>query len=525
MNIARVETMQRGPADLILSNARVPTVEGAKGTPWFVAIKGDKILGVGDKGEVSYFKGPGTRDMDCQGMALVPGFIDAHCHLLALASSLRSADCRPEKASSISQIISAIRQQAEGTGVDSWIRAFGYDEFYLAEKHHPDRWDLDRAAPDHPVRLDHRTGHASVLNSRALALLNISRHTPDPPDGVIERDEATGEPTGVLYEMAGQIRGGTQGTRDKEDFQRGVKAASHLLLSKGITSIQDASPGNDVRRWHTFVKLKEEGHLTPRATLMAGESHLQSFLDLGLAPGSGDGSLRVGAIKVMLSCATGALQPPPEELRRVVMSVHRRGFQLAIHAVEEEAVDAAAAALLYAQESLPLPNRRHRIEHCSECPPPILEKLKTSRALVVTQPSFVHDVGEKYISMVDEGLQPHLYPVASLIRAGILVAAGSDAPVTSPDPCLSIYSAVTRRTRGGSVLHTSQTIPVDAALKMHSINSAYASFDETTKGSIEGGKLADLALLDVDPTVAEPEAFKEAQVMMTMIAGEVVWQR
>lgn len=525
MNIAGMRPMQQRHADLILSNARVLTMAAEKRTPSFVAIKDGKILGVGDERELSSFKGPGTRDMDCQGMTLVPGFIDAHCHLLALASSLQSVDCRPKKANSISQIISAIRRYAEGRDPARWIKAFGYDEFYLEEKRHPDRWDLDRASPNHPVRLDHRTGHASVLNSRALALLNISQHTADPSDGLIERDEATGEPTGLLYEMAGRIRGVTRGAPDEEDFQQGVKAASRLLVSKGITSIQDASPGNDVHRWHTFRRLKDEGSLAPRVTLMAGESHLHSFLDEGLSPGSGDGSLRVGAVKVMLSCTTGALHPPHEQLSEVVLLAHRKGFQLAIHAVEKEAVEAAAEALLSAQKSMLLLNSRHRIEHCSECPPSVLDKLKASRTLVVTQPSFIHDAGEKYLSLVDKGLQPHLYPIGSLTGAGIPVAAGSDAPVTSPDPLLSIYSAATRRTRGGSILQESQAIPVEAALKLHSINGAYASFEEKTKGSIEVGKVADMVLLDMDPTVVGPEALREAQVMMTMIAGDVVWRR
>ena len=515
---------QERHADVVLSNARVLTPVRSR-PHGFVAVKGGKILGVGDAEEASGFKGPRTREIDCHGMALVPGFNDAHCHLMALASSLRGVDCRPDRTNSISQIVETISRRAEVTPPGGWIRAFGYDEFYVAEKRHPTRWDLDRAAPAHPLRLDHRTGHASVLNSRALDLLNISRDTSDPADGVIERDEASGEPTGVLFEMGDYIRRGTEAYRDEEGFLEGVRKANELLLSRGITSVQDASPGNDFHRWQSFRGLKEEGYLTPRVTIMAGASHLQSFLDVGLTPGCGDDALRVGAVKLMLSLATGALQPHREELMEVVLRAHERGFQLAFHAVEEEAVEAAADALLNAQATLPLSDARHRIEHCSECPPGVLQKLKACRALVVTQPAFIYHNGEKYLSLVDERLLPYLYPVGSLTMYGIPVAAGSDAPVSYPDPLLSICSAVTRRTKGGPDLFPSQAISVRVALKMHSISGAYASFEEKKKGSIEVGKLADLVLLEKDPTALEPEGIKEIKVMMTMVGGDVMWQR
>ena len=519
-------------ADTVLLNARVLTMEPANPEAWFVAVKGDKIIGAGDAEDARQFKGPHTREVDCQGMALIPGFNDAHCHLLALASSLRGVDCRPDKVRSIPHVVKAISRHAGSSQQGEWIRAFGYDEFYLVEKRHPTRRDLDVAAPFHPVRLDHRTGHAAVLNSIALDLLRISRDTADPIDGVIERDAATGEPTGVLFEMGDYIgravrahRTYPEGNRiDGDAFLEGIRRVDRLLLSKGITSVQDAGPGNDYDRWQTLHKLTEEGALRPRVTMMAGASHLQSFLDAGLIPGSGDDGLRLGAVKIMLTLTTGLLRPHREELEHLVLMAHGRGYQLAIHAVEQEAVEAAVDVLVKAQTVLPSPDTRHRIEHCSECPPGLVEKLKNSRALVVTQPSFIYHNGQKYLSEVEEGLQPDLYPVWALMEAGIPVAACSDAPVTQPDPILGIYSAVTRKTRDGSTVSLPQSITVGDALKMHTINGAHASFEEGKKGSIAAGKLADLALLDGDPTALELEAIKEIEVMMTMVGGEVVWQ-
>ena len=515
-------------ADLVLTNARVLTMRRGAIESGYVAVRGDRIVGLGGIEGVKRLKGPRTREMDCQGMALLPGFNDAHCHLMALASSLRGVGCRRDKVSSIAQIAQAIRQRATETPPGRWIRAFGYDEFYLAEKRHPTRWDLDRAAPFHPVRLDHRTGHATVLNSCALELLDISRDNPDPADGIIDREEATREPTGLLFEMGGYLSRAIEVRWPHHSEQatlKGFSRVNSLLLSRGITSVQDASPGNDPKRWQTFRKLKDEGSFTPRITLMVGGLHLQSFLDLGLAPGCGDAGLRLGAVKHMLSMATGALQPPREELMEITLRAHKNGFQLAFHAVEEEAVQAAADALCYASTSSPPRRLRHRIEHCSECPPEVLEKVRSSGALVVTQPGFVYDNGEKYQSTVEEGLLPHLYPLASLARAGIALSAGSDAPVTPPDPLLSIYAAVTRKTRSGSILSPCQALSAKAALTMHTFRAAHASLEEDVKGSIAVGKLADLVLVDQDPLVVEPEGIKDIGVGMTMVGGEVVWQR
>ena len=516
---------QQRYADLIFSNARVITMEPMNPTAQFVAVRGDKILWVGSIEESHRFKGPHTKEIDCQDMALMPGFNDAHIHLLALASSLHGVDCRPDNAGSISQIVDEIGRQAQRRQTGEWVRAFGYDEFNLAEKRHPNRWDLDRATHAHPVRLDHRTGHASVLNSAALQLLQITRNTPDPPDGIIDRDEAGGEPTGILFEMGDYIRTYNGSRRNDVDLLEGVRSANDLLISRGITSIQDASPGNDFHRWRFFHSLKDAGHLTPRVTVMAGASHLESFLDAGLPPGYDDEELSIGAVKIMLTLTTGTLQPPREELGEIVLSAQRKGFQVAIHAVEEQAVEAAVDSLLSAQKIFPRHGTRHRIEHCSECPPHLVAKLRSSRALVVTQPSFVFHNGEKYLSQVAETTLPHLYPVGSLNEAGIPAAFSSDAPAVYPNPVMDVYSAVARKTGSGRTLSLFQRTPVEAAIRMSSLGGAYASFKEQVTGSIAVGKLADLVLLDRDPTIVETEEIREIRAMMTVVGGAVVWQR
>ena len=510
-------------ADLVLTNARVLTLDRTNPTAWFVAIKDGLVLGVGTAEEVRQFTSSRTRRTDCQGYTLLPGFNDAHCHLLALASSLRGVDCRANQAPSIAHIANAIRLRAENTPPGEWVRAFGYDEFYVAEKRHPTRWEIDRAAPDHPVRLDHRTGHASVLNSFALGLLDITRCNAGPIDGVVEREDDTGEPTGLTMEMGEYISQAHGPPRD-DCFIDGIRHANATLLSKGITSIQDASPVNDYHRWRTAWRLKESGHLTPRLNMMAGANKLPSFLEMGVAPGYGDENIRLGAMKLMVTTTAGYISPSVEELNDTVYQAHVKGFQLAVHSVEEEVLGAVLEAFDSAQTQFPRPAPRHRIEHCSECPPRLAQKLAHAPVVVVTQPGFIHMYGEKYLSTVDQSLLPHLYTIGSLTRAGVHVAAGSDAPVMYPDPLSSIYGAVTRRTGGGSLVGEDQRISVEKALKMHTIEGAYAAFEEKEKGSISMGKLADLVLLDEDPTSVDPEALKDINVMMTLVGGNVVWE-
>ena len=508
--------------DLILENAKVLTMDPQLPVDWYVAISGDRIASVGPREELRDVPTAGAKRIDCQGMTLVPGFNDAHIHVLAYASSLLQVDCRPSQVSSIADIVDAVRQRASVTPAGQCIRAFGYDEFYLAAGRHPTRHDLDAATRFHPLRLDHRTGHASVLNSVALTALGIGRDTPDHVDGVIDRDEATGEPTGLLFEMSRHLRLlGTGG--DAADRNQATALADKQLLSKGITSIQDAGADNGPERWYALRKLTQDGSLTPRLTVMRGAYQLDAFEEAGLSsePVRGDGNhdLPLGAVKVMLSFTTGAAQPDPEELRGLVERVHRAGQQLAIHAVEREAVELAAFCLLRAQREWPRPDARHRIEHCCECSPETADMLAEAGAMVVTQPAFTHAYGDKYLALTPGELQPHLYPLKRLRQHGIPLAAGSDAPVASPNPLLSMYAARTRRTVSGAPFNPEQGLSAHDALWMETTGGAYASFQERNKGSIAPGKLADLVLLSGEP------GDEGIEVAMTMVGGRVVWER
>ena len=540
------QTPATAAPDLLLLNANVLTLEPQPSRAEAVAIRGQTIMAVGHRKEVVFLAGPGTRTIDCEGMTLLPGFIDAHCHLLATAASMQGLHCGPEAVSSIADLQRAVRSRAEGTLLGRWIRGFGYDDFDLKERRHPTRWDLDSAAPQHPVRLEHRSGHATVLNSQGLLLAGINQDTPDPIDGVIARDEATGEPTGLLLEMAGYLRKRLGEDRSEADLAESMTRLNRTVLSYGITSIQDAGPNNGPERWQTFQKLRASGHLAPRVTMMAGAGHLSQFLTEGSLWGDGDQWLRLGHVKVMLTLTTGVLQPDANSLRELVAWARRASFPVAIHAVEQEAVAAAAQALLEVptgRRSSDPPRHlfreggfagppRDRIEHCSECPPEVMAKVRRSGAMVVTQPGFVFWRGDSYRERVDASLLDWLYPVGSLARSGVSVAFGSDSPVIDLNPWPGIYSAVTRATTSGAGLGGigdggpahSQKVPVEAALRMFTLGGAYAEGSGAVKGSIRRGKLADLVLVDKNPVGIDPLDLKTVRPMLTILGGQVVWE-
>jgi hypothetical protein len=511
-------------ADLILKNANVITMVPACPVAKLVAIKGNRILLVAGNEGLEQVKGAKTRIIDCHGKAVVPGFNDAHCHIFAFIRKLRSLDLSPSSVSSIADMKAAIRRHARSIPPGSWLTGTDYNEFYLAEKRHPNRWDIDEAAPQHPVVISHRSLHACVLNSLALSLAGITRETPEPPGMLIDRDLDTGEPSGLLFEMLGYIREKVLPPLSEEELAEGIALANRHYLSMGITSLQEATATNDFARWQTLKRFKDSGRLQSRVSMMFGFDALSQFQEAGLTLGSGDSQLRLGGVKILLSETTGQLQPPPPELNQQALSVHRAGFQLAIHCVEPSTVKAAIAALEYVSSQQPLAGRRHRLEHCSECPSQLLKRLIKLKAMVVTQPPFIYYSGERYLATLPPTELRWLYRIKSFLDGGVMVAASSDSPVALDNPLVGIYAAVTRRAESGQPLLPEERISAQQALAMYTTNAAYASFEENIKGSIAPGKLADMVVLSADPLKSPPEQLKDIRVEMTIIDGRVEWE-
>ena len=261
--------------------------------------------------------------------------LDAHCHLYALAESHITLNLAPcDNVGSILDIQAKIRDLSQQLPPGTWIRGRGYNEFYLAEKRHPSRWDLDPITSAHPIKLTHRTGHAHVLNSFALKLVGISKEMSDPPNGLIDRDVETGEPTGLLYRM-GDFLAKKVPSLDKKRLDFGMKMANKELLSLGITSVQDVSSHNDIEEWRLLNRWKDKGLLKPRVSMMLGIEAFKGYRKQDFSTKLDETQLRLGGVKIILDETIGHLRPNQAELNEMVLNIHQSGFQAVLHAIEE----------------------------------------------------------------------------------------------------------------------------------------------------------------------------------------------
>jgi len=499
--------------DLLLHNAHVLTMDPARPAAGAVAVRDGRIAAVGPDAKAAL--APAHERVDCEGGTIIPGFIDAHVHLLAYAATLRNVDCAAAR--SIADIQDALRRRAAGTPAGGWVRASGYEETRLAERRHPTRVDLDAAAPEHPVRLVHSSGHARVLNSLALRIAGIDRATEEPPGAVIERD-AAGEPTGVLIGMEGAVDRAVP-KPPFEELAAFVREASRRLVAAGVTCIQDATHTNGRDTWALYERLFEAGAVDVDVVLLEGAEHLGE-----LPEGGAGGRLRRGAVKVMLHELENSTPDRAElaGMREAVAAAHAAGRQVAVHAVGAGAVEAAVDAIEAALRAQPRDDHRHRIEHCGLLPEGMASRLARLGVVVVVQPSLVAERGDRYLQLVPGDRIETLYAFRTLLDAGVDLAAGSDAPVTSPRPLASLAAAAERRAASGRVVGTSQTVGAGDALRWWTAGAARAAFLEDERGAVRPGLRADLVLLARDPGACSPEELRSLAVRRVWAGGRDV---
>jgi predicted amidohydrolase YtcJ len=325
--------------------------------------------------------------------------------------------------------------------------------------------------------------------------------------------------------MLSYIRSDVMPPLSETEFNHGVALVNSYFLSRGITSFQDATVVNDYGRWQVYKRLTDNNILHSRLYFMPGLDNISRFHEAGMNFGYGDNRLRLGGVKIMLTESSGTLHPEQPELDRQVLDIDRAGFQVAIHAEEPGTVEAAVTALEYIKnQSSAMANRRHRIEHCSECPPYLMERLKVLKPVIVTQPPFLYYSGERYLATMSAEQIQWLFRTGSWFENGLIVAGSSDTPVVPANPLDGLYAAITRKAQSGQQIMPEECVSAGQALAMYTNNAAYASFEEYTKGSIMPGKLADMVLLSHDPTTVLPESIKDIKVEMTIIGGEIVWE-
>jgi predicted amidohydrolase YtcJ len=512
-------------SDLIVTNAVIETMDLDFPRADTVVLTGERILALGTKGKLNGLITSHTETIDLNGRTVLPGFIDAHLHFRALAESLVTLNLSPESGiSNIPQIREKIQGETIRQPRGTWIRGGGYNEIYLSEQRDPNRWDLDEVSPDHPVKLTHRSGHVHVLNSRALEQIGVSIETPDPTEGIIERDNESGEPTGVFYGL-GDFLAKSIPPLDETILERGLTLANQELIQAGITSFQDASSRNDLERWRSFERWSANGSIDCRVVMMLGWNGFEEYRTNRFPLISDSIRLKRGGVKIILDETTGKLHPLQEDLNEIVLAIHQAGLQAVIHAVEETAVEAAWKAIDRALHKIPRKDHRHRIEHGSVCPPSLAERIASLGIIVVSNPAFPYFSGDRYLKTVPFSQLKYLYPLATLLIKGVAVAAGSDAPMAPVNPLAGIYGAVTRKAKEGQIVLEKEKIGIYEAVMMYTGTAARSSFDEHQRGMIAPGKLGDLVVLSDNPFSVPEKAIKDIQVEMTIIGGKIIYRR
>ncbi len=529
-------------SDLIFVGGRVHTVNAGNDIVEAVAVHDGRIVALGSNAEVRADARPGSRVVELNGRSLLPGFHDAHGHFTGVGSSMTSIDCKAPGMQSIRALQEAVRLRAATQLPGTWIRGRGYDQSRLAELRHPNKYDWDAVAPQHPLIFGRTCGHISSVNSKALALAGVSNETPDPAGGRFDR--ADGHLTGVCFETAQNALQGVSAL-GREEIRASLLRANDAYLAAGCTTVHDAA-GLVGPAFVPAQDLVEAGQIKVRlyafTTVNAVTSPLMGIFGTGLHTGLGNDRLKLGAFKVMTdgsssgptastrqpynsnSADFGILYWSQDELDELIGRAHRQGFQCTVHAVGDRAIEQTLNAMARAQAEYPRQGIRHRIEHCGICPPDLQRRVKAQGIVPAMQPAFFWEFGDGYIANYGQERADTMFPAKSLIDMGVPVAGSSDAPVTDYRPLFGIEQAMTRATNGGQVCGPHERVDLTAAIRMHTINGAYASFDEKKKGSIEVGKFADLVLLGEDISRVPAAGVRNIPVAMTVVDGEVVYE-
>lgn len=528
-------------ADLIFTGGRVHTVDGADHVAEALAVAGDRILFAGSDAEVRAVARPHARRVELRGRSLLPGFIDAHCHFVWLGGAEDEIDCKAPGMESIPALVEAVRRRAATLPPGTWIRGRGYDQRRLVERRHPNRFDFDPVSPLHPVIFTRTCGHICAVNSHAMELAGVDDQTQDPAAGRFDRSD--GRNLGVAYEQA-QAPFQRVSALGQEEIRQALLAANRAYLAAGATSIHDAG-GLTGPAIGIAQDLAAIGELRVRIYAFAlvglGSQGALSLLDTGLHTGFGDQRIRLGAFKVVTdgssSGPTAATRAPycsdpndsgilywsQDELDAMIGRAHRAGFQVTMHALGDRAVEQGLNAIERAVTAEPRPDPRPRLEHCGICPPDLQARVRALGVTPAMQPAFFWEFGDGYLVNYGEERVGVMFPVRSLLKAGVRVAGSSDAPVTDHRPLFGIQQALTRATMGGQICGEGERVDLPTALRMYTANAAYAAREEREKGSLEPGKLADLVLVDADIRKVPATEIRDLPVAMTVIGGEVVY--
>lgn len=531
-------------ADLILTSGKIWTGNAAQPEAEAVACADGRIVAVGAAAEVGRCAGTQTRVIDLAGRRVVPGFNDAHVHFQMGGSRLAGVELRG--AASETELRERIRQFAAKTPKGQWILGTGWDHERWTPARLPTRQWIDEAAGDHPVWVSRLDTHMAVANTRALELAGITRHTPDPPGGTIVRD-AAGEPTGLLKDWAMPAVERVIPAPTDGEILDALRAAMRYAAENGVTSVQDMSATPEVLR--AYQRLLAAGELTLRVSGYQPLTSWQRLADVGVLAGFGGPMLRIGGLKGFADGSLGSATAlffdpyldasgtsglasdnmiPESKMEQNIREADRAGLAIAVHAIGDKANHLILDMFEEAEKQNGPRDRRFRIEHAQHLAPADIPRFAALRVIASMQPAHAIDDGRWAARRIGPERAKTSYAFRSLLDSGAVLAFGSDWDVAPMDALLGIYAAVTRRTTDGG--HPGgwlpeQKITVEEAVRAYTWGSAYASFEERIKGTIEPGKLADLAVLSEDIFRIDPAEIQGAKVLITVFDGRVVYER
>jgi predicted amidohydrolase YtcJ len=534
------------PADWIVLDAGVYTVNARQ--PWAraLAIRGDKIIGVGSARQMARYRGPQTKIIDAEGHLVLPGFFDCHIHLLNGALAMHRLDLNGAK--NVPEIQQRLRAYAAGHP-SGWILGRGWSYEQFGARTLPDKAMLDAVAPNRPILLTSFDGHNSWANSKALELAGITRTTPDPPNGTIVRNPKTGEPTGVLKETAGQLVARIIPEPTNQQKFAALARAIALLSAAGVTAVDSA--GFDFQVLPLFARLRQEGRLTVRLYVahvirppelthadielleLGRELYHDDWIRTGSAKFFLDGVIETHTAAMLAPYSdrpntTGTLQWDPANYTQAVSKLNRLGFQVFTHAIGDRAVRVALDAYQESEKANGGDDLRDRVEHIETVSAQDIPRFGQRGVIASMQPLHAYPDKENdvWIRAVGAEREQRAFAWHSIERAGGRLAFGSDWPVVTFNPWPGVQTALTRQTAEGQPVGgwvPEQKITLARAIKAYTLDAAYASRSEQTEGSLEPGKLADLIIVSQNLFRIDAHPIGGTKVLLTMVGGRVVY--
>jgi predicted amidohydrolase YtcJ len=537
------QTTSKPAADLIITNAKVWTVDKSRPAAQAVAVLGDRIVAVGSNAEVDAWRGPQTEVVDARGKLLLPGFNDAHVHFID--GGLQLDRVQLTDATSPDEFARRIGQQAKNTPKGEWILGGDWDETKWNPPQLPTKELIDRVAPDIPVFVSRYDGHMALANSLALRLAGVTAKTPDPPGGTIVRD-AQGNPTGAMKDAAMDYVFKVVPSLSHDQIIHAAKRALLHAAAVGITSVQHMNP--DYADIAAYAELLDRGELTAR--IYAAPLIIEGAQDqakIGIRHAFGGSWLRIGAVKAFADGSLGSrtayfFQPfddqpnnhgllsdemqPLSLMRERMMRADASGIQICTHAIGDQAVSIILDLYSEVAQAHGPADRRFRIEHAQHMAAKDFDRFAQLHVIASVQPYHAIDDGRWAEARIGHDRASRTHAFRTFLNHGVHLAFGTDWDVAPLNPVLTIYAAVTRATLDGKNPNgwfPEQKLTVAESVEAYTMGSAYAEFQEKTKGSITPGKLADMVLLSDDIFSIPPEKIRDVTVLKTFVGGKLVW--